>query len=267
MVLGSGTPVADPARLGPATAIVVDDDAPYLFDAGAGVMRGVRAAGLAPEAVGHVFLTHLHSDHTLGLDEMIVGAWTTGRRAAVHIHGPPGTRAMVDHLVAAFDEDRAIRSSGLEGADTGAARVQVHELEPGDAFEEAGVRIVAFAVQHGSWERAYGYRVEGPDRVIVISGDTAPSDAIVEACDGCDVLVHEVYSAAGWREGSEDFRAYHAAFHTSGEELGAIASRARPRLLVLSHLLFFGHAPGELLSEVRASFDGEVVIAEDGEAY
>ena len=266
VVIGSGTPVPDGRRGGPATAIVIDQRA-LLFDTGAGVLRGLARADISPSTVEHVFVTHLHSDHTLGLDEMIFGGWTSGRAVPLEVFGPPGIEAMVTHLRSAFAEDRAIRVNGLEGAEPDGAEVEVEEIAPGLVFGDADVEVAAVSVDHGSWERSFAYRVRGPDRVIVISGDTAPSDAVVEACDGCDVLVHEVYSAAGWRRGPAGFRAYHAAFHTSGEQLGRLAARARPRLLVLTHLLFFGQSPASLLEEVRAGFDGEVVIAEDGATY
>jgi len=266
VVVGSGTPVADPERGGPATLVILGERR-LLFDAGPGVLRGIASAGHDAARVQHIFLTHLHSDHTLGLDEMISGAWTAGREGPLEVHGPPGTRALVASLVAAFAEDRAIRTGGLEAADPSSSEVIVTELEPGVAFDDGALEVRAFAVAHGTWEHAFGYRIAGAGRVVVISGDTSPSDAVVDACAGCDVLVHEVYSAAGWREGPEDFRAYHGAFHTSGEQLGRLAARARPRLLVLDHLLFFGRPPAELLDEVRASFDGDVLIAQDGESY
>lgn len=265
-VIGSGTPIPDPDRGGPATAVVIDGRA-LLFDAGPGVLRGLAAAGVAPDEVEHVFLTHLHSDHTLGLDEMILGAWTAGRDRQLHVHGPPGVASMVEHLEAAFTEDRVLRVEGLENGDPAGAGVEVSEVVEGGVWRDGEVTVTAFEVDHGSWEHALGYRVEGPDRVVVISGDTAPSEAVVRACDGCDVLVHEAYSTAGWRARPEGFRAYHAAFHTSGEQLGRLAARARPRRLVLTHLLFFGQSPAQVLGEVRAGFEGDVVIGEDGESY
>lgn len=268
-VVGSGTPVADPTRGGPSTAVLVGDRA-VVVDAGANVLRGLAAMeidGLAPERVDRVFLTHLHSDHTLGLDELLLGAWVIGRTESLHVYGPPGADAMVDHLRAAFAQDRRVRTEGLEGAHPRGDAAEVHIVEPGVVFEEGDLRVRAFPVSHGSWTHAFGYRIEGPDRVVVISGDTAPSDAVVEACSGCDVLVHEVYSGAAARRGSAQFRAYHGAFHTSAEELGQLAARARPRLLVLTHALFFDSEPSSLLEEVRAGFDGEVVLAEDGAEY
>jgi len=243
-----------------------------LFDTGAGVLRGLAHAGLSPADVEHVFVSHLHSDHTLGLDEMIFGAWTGGREHALHVYGPPEITAMLGHLEAAFSVDRAMRIEGLEGAEPAGLAVRGHEIEPGTVFRDGATEVTAFSVEHGSFDHAFGFRVQGPDRVVVISGDTAPTEAVVEACDGCDVLVHEVYSARGWRRGPEGFRAYHAAFHTSGLQLGQLAARARPRLLVLTHLLFFGQNPSSLLEEIRTGidgvgFEGEVVIAEDGGSY
>lgn len=266
LTIGTGTPIADPDRRGPATAIV-DGDHTLLFDAGAGVLRGLATAGRDPASVEHVFLTHLHSDHALGLDEMILGAWTIGRDRPLHVHGPPGIEAMVEGILEAFAEDRAMRVEGLEGATADGARVVPHVVGEGEVFGEGGVRVRAFRVAHGTWSHAFGYRVEVGGRIVVISGDTAPSDAVVEACDGCDVLVHEVYSTAGWRAGPEGFRAYHAAFHTSGEQLGRLAARARPRRLVLTHVLFFGQPASSVLSEVREGFEGEVVMGEDGGRY
>jgi len=266
IVVGSGTPLADPARGGPATAVAMGERV-LLFDAGAGVLRGLTAAGSDPSRVAHVFVTHLHSDHTVGLDELLFGAWTIGRDRPLVVHGPDGIEPMVAGLQAAFERDVAIRAGGLEGADPRGATARTVVVEPGVVHRERGIRVDAFAVEHGSWEHAYGYRVEGAGRVVVISGDTSPTDAVVDACDGCDVLVHEVYSTAGWRARPEAFRAYHAAFHTSGEQLGRLAARARPRLLVLTHLLFFDQPPAQILEEVRGHFDGEVVIAEDGERY
>jgi len=127
--------------------------------------------------------------------------------------------------------------------------------------------VIAFAVEHGSWEHAYGYRFETPDRTIVISGDTAPTDAVVEACNGCDVLVHEVYCKAGLDQGSAVWQSYHPAHHTSSIELARIAEKARPKLLVLYHLLFLGCSEQQLLNEVRREYRGRVALGRDLAVY
>jgi ribonuclease BN (tRNA processing enzyme) len=122
-------------------------------------------------------------------------------------------------------------------------------------------------VKHGSWDQAFGYRFETPGRTIVISGDTAPTDAIVNACNGCDVLLHEVYAPHRTGDSHEPGEPYFAAFHTSPDELAGIASRARPKLLVLYHQVFHDVPEGDLLQSVRKHYAGAVVSAHDLDVY
>jgi ribonuclease Z len=129
------------------------------------------------------------------------------------------------------------------------------------------VTVTAFRVPHGSWRFAYGYRFDANDRTIVISGDTGPSEAIVDACRGCDVLVHEVYSKKGFDRLDSASRRYHSSFHTSAPELADLALRARPKLLLLTHILFFGESGDEILSEVKSRFGGNVALGEDLRVY
>lgn len=271
VLLGTGTPNADPARSGPATAIVVDDRA-YLVDAGPGVVR--RAAKAAREReidalrvarIEHVFLTHLHSDHTLGLPDLLLTPWVLDRSRPLKVYGPPGTRAMADHIVQAWAEDIDMRIDGLEPRSNAEAhRPVVTEIEPGLVYEDDLVTVYAIPVHHGSWEHAYGFRFEGPDRTIVLSGDATPNESIVEACDGCDVLVHEVYSAERFQTRPPEWQRYHADFHTSTVELADIARRARPGLLVMYHHLFWGTDEAGLLAEVReAGYRGRTVAGAD----
>ncbi len=272
VLLGTGTPNAEPDRWGPALAVVVDG-VPYLVDAGPGVVRRAAAAhaqgveGLAVRGLATVFLTHLHSDHTLGLADLIFTPWTLGRAAPLSILGPPGTQAMAQHLSAAYQEDIRVRVEGSEPANTTGFVVVVREVEAGLVYQDERVRVTAFRVPHGDWPHAFGYRFETPDRTIVVSGDSAPTEAIVEQCRGCDILVHEVYSRAGWEKRPPEWQAYHAASHTSGLELGELASRANPRLLVLTHQLLWGATPEELLEEVRRGFGGTAVYGKDLDVF
>lgn len=265
VILGSGTPIADPDRQGPSVAIVVDGVS-YLVDAGAGVVR--RAAATKIEALRArnmklVFVTHLHSDHTLGYPDLMLSGAVLHRQAPLVAYGPHGLREMTDHLLAAWKKDIELRVNGLEHGDAQAYAVDVHEVAPGVVYRDDKVTVRAFPVKHGSWDEAFGYRFDTPDRSIVFSGDTAPADAIVEACNGCDVLIHEVYSQAGFNTLPPDDRKYHAAFHTSAPELAALATRARAKTLVLHHQLFFGQTESELVGEVRRGFRGDVVSAHD----
>jgi ribonuclease Z len=191
-----------------------------------------------------------------------------GRQKPLRIVGPAGTRAMTDHILAAWAEDIAVRTSGLEQQSPGGYRVDVRESAGGIVYDSAGVRITAFQVPHGTWKSAFGYRIDTPTRRIVISGDTRPSPAVERAAAGADLLIHEVYPAvrlaADPRHGGDAWPKYMRAFHTSDRELGALAARAGPKLLVLYHIVRMGGTDDELLAGVRAGgFTGRTVIGHD----
>jgi ribonuclease Z len=276
VMLGTGTPIPDPDRSGPAVAIIVDSVA-YLFDAGAGVGRRAAAAGRngvkafasrTPNGqpsprFDRIFLTHLHSDHTLGLADAIFTQWIQGRVAPVDIYGPPGTTRLVNGILDGNSEDiqERIHSSGGPSAD--GWKAVVHEIGEGEVFRDERITVTAFAVPHADWKYAFGYRINTPDRVIVLSGDERPSPAIAKQCHECDVLIHEVYSDSGFANLPALRKIYHAHAHTSATQLGDIATEAKPKLLILYHQLFFGSSDETLLAEVRSHFKGQVVSARD----
>ena len=269
IMLGTGMPFPDPKAQGPATAVTVGGRI-FLFDAGPGVERQLTAAGLPVRdgPITALFLTHLHSDHTLGLPDLIFTSWVMGRRKPLPIFGPSGTRAMTEHIIAAWAEDIAIRTDGKERTAPGAYKVDVKEIVGGVVYDSAGVRITAIPVPHGTWKQAFGYRIDAPGKVIVISGDTRPSPALERAAAGVDVLIHEVYPAVRLkveaRPGGASWPGYMHDFHTSDQELGALAARARPKLLVLYHIVRMGGTDEELLAGVSAGgFTGKTVVAHD----
>ncbi|MDX2041651.1 MAG: MBL fold metallo-hydrolase [Acidobacteriota bacterium] len=272
VMLGTGTPNADPDKSGPAVAVVVND-VPYVVDAGPGVVRRAAAAarngvkGLSVEKLRRLFLTHLHSDHTVGLPDFIFTPAVLERDAPLEIYGPPGTKRMTDLILKAFSEDIAVRLKGLEPAKPRGYDVRTQDVKPGVIYKDANVTVKAFAVKHGSWKHAYGYRFESADRVIVISGDCAPSESIIEACNGCDVLVHEVYSTAGFARRPLEWQRYHSNFHTSSKELAEIAAKAKPKLLVLYHQLLWGATKEQLLEEIGKGYTGKVVFGNDLDVY
>jgi ribonuclease BN (tRNA processing enzyme) len=265
--LGTGTPLPNPERSGPATAVVVGTRV-FLFDAGAGVMRRAAAAGLPIDGVTAAFITHLHSDHTLGLPDLMLTSWVMGRSTPMPIHGPPGLKRMTDHLLAAWAEDTVVRVQGLERGRPGGYRVLARETRGGVVYDSDGVKITAIRVPHGEWEYAFAYRVEARGRRIVISGDTRPSDALERAAAGVDILVHEVYPetriATENRPGGELWPRYLREVHTSDVELGKLAASAKPRLLLLTHVLFMGASEQEVLDGIRrGGFAGPTVFAKD----
>jgi ribonuclease Z len=271
IMLGTGTPVPSPERSGPATAVVVGRRV-FLFDAGPGVMRRAAAAGLPIDGVTAAFITHLHSDHTLGLPDLLLTSWVMGRAAPMRLHGPPGLRRMTDHLLAAWSEDTAVRIQGLERGRPGGYRVDVRETTGGVVYDSGGVRVTAIRVPHGNWEHAFAYRVDTPRRSVVISGDTRVSDALERAAAGVDVLIVEAYletrAAPEPRPGGELWPQYLREFHISDTDVGRLASIAKPGLLVLSHVLFMGGNDAELLAGIRrGGYAGRVVIAKDLDRY
>jgi ribonuclease Z len=284
VMLGTGTPIPDPDRSGPGVAIVVDSVA-YLFDAGAGIVRRASAAGrngvkaFAPRGAStqtsgqpsprfdRVFLTHLHSDHTLGLADVIFTPWIQGRAAPLDVYGPVGTRRLVDGILDGNAEDIAERLNAPGGPSADGWKTVVHEIDEGVVFKDSRITVRAFGVPHAGWKHAFGYRVETPDRVIVLSGDTRSDSHAADECRGCDVLIHEVYSNSGFATIPPVRQAYHSQAHTSATQLGDIATRAKPGLLILYHQLFFGATDETLLTEVRSRFAGRVVSARDLDVY
>ncbi len=267
VLLGTGCPGPDPERSGPAVAIVVNDR-PYLVDFGPGVVRRAAAAydkgvrGLATHLLNRGFLTHLHSDHTIGYPDLMLTPWVCGRDEPLEVYGPPGLRHMTEHLLLAYEADIHQRLHGLEPANETGFQVQAHEVVPGLVYRDPHVEVHAFEVWHGTWP-AYGYKFICPDRTIVISGDTCMHENVITAATGCDVLIHEVCSGEGvlWR--SPEWREYHSSYHTLGHELAEVATRAQPKLLVLTHQLFQGVSEADLLREVREGYSGAVVSGKD----
>lgn len=275
LVLGSGMPAADPDRFGPAVAIVSNGTA-YLVDCGSGVVRRAAAAArngvpeLAAKELNIAFITHLHSDHTIGYPDLILSSWVLGRDGPLNVYGPAGLKDMTAHILEAWKKDIDVRTHGLEGHKS-PPLVQVHEIHPGVVYKDANVKVTAFLVKHGSWDEAFGYRFDAPDRSIVLSGDTAPADSVAQACNGCDVLLHEMYDDS-MASSSSDRGApsldYFSAFHTNPEELAAIAGKAHPKLLVLYHQMGRPVVDGHMLDAVRAAgYKGAVVSAHDLDVY
>ena len=273
VILGTGTPAANPDASGPAVAIVVNGAA-YLVDCGPGVVRRAAAAerkgiaALKVQNIKTVFITHLHSDHTLGYPDLIFSPWVLGRTEPLEVYGPRGLQSMTEHLEKAWEKDIDVRTNGLGQVNKTGYQVHVHEIEPGVVYQDKNVTIRAFLVPHGSWDQAFGYRFETSDRTIVLSGDTGPTDAIAKACHGCDVLLHEVYGEATVATQTPDRQKYFHAYHTSTGELAKEAAEAKPGLLVLYHQMYWSPATdAQLLDEVKQHYAGKVVSARDLDVY
>ena len=278
VLLGTGTPAATPDRSGPATAIVVNDTA-YLVDFGPGVVRRASAAAagtgimaLQPTRLQIAFVTHLHSDHTVGFADLIFSPWTLGRRVPLEVYGPRGLKEMSSHLIEAYrvDIDTRTNADGNQRSFPDGYKVNAHEIIAGVVYKDTNVTVTAFATKHAM--ESYGYRFDTPDKSIVISGDTNPTQATVDACRGCDVLIHEVHTGA-WLAARPEaggappgtFRRFSEKYHTTTEQLAEIAQRAKPRLLILYH--YNSLTPEELQSDMMKHYSGQFVIGRDLDIY
>ena len=273
VVLGAGAPAPDPERSGPALAVVVNGRA-YLVDCGPGIVRRAAAAfqkdgikALDVTSLSIVFITHLHSDHTLGYPDLIFSPWVMGRAEVLQAYGPHGLKSMTRHIERAWTEDIRVRREGLEQANATGYKVDVHEIKPGVVYRDENVTVTAFLVKHGTWKEAYGYAFETKDRKIVISGDTAPADAVVKACNGCDVLLHEVYNARGEQLQIPHWGKYFRSFHTSPAELADIARRAHPKLLVVYHQVLLSLPEEDLAQQIGKEYSGKWVMGKDLGVY
>ena len=249
-MLGTGTPRPDPDRSGPATAIVVNDT-PYLIDFGPGVIRrvtaayekGVTALGYGGVNIKTAFLTHLHSDHTVGYPDLIFTPWVMGRKEPLEVYGPKGIKAMTEHVLKAWEVDIDVRTNGINQHSSIGCRVNAHEIAPGVIYQDANVTVTAFPARHEDMVDSFSFRFDTPDRVIVISGDTTPTQALIDHSRGCDVLVHEAYSMESFHKrlaalaGIPPTRP-HIVSRTGGDR-----QLVKPGLLVLYHRSNAGGAP------------------------
>ena len=280
ILLGTGTPRPDPERSGPATAILVNDT-PYLVDFGPGVVRRAAAAyqkgirGFGPGVVNlrTVFLTHLHADHTAGYPDLILTPWIMGRKEPLEVYGPKGLNNMTRHVLAAWKVDIENRVRGIDRLPAVGCSVNVHEINSGKIYEDQNLCVTAFRAHHGELKNSFGFRFETADKTIVISGDTAPTESLIENCNGCHVLIHEAYSKKTYKKVSRKWQAYRRSYHTSSKELALLAARTKPELLIIYHRSNPGAAIGlpnpetDLLNEVRRAYKGNVVVGHDLDVF
>lgn len=272
VLLGTGTPIPEIGSMGPASAVVTGGRA-YLVDAGAGVVRQAQAAfekgtpELQSDQLNIVFITHLHSDHTLGYPDLIFTPWVVGADQGLEVYGPPGIKKMTYHILEAWKDDLYIREKSKDPNQAIANKIRVHEIAPGQIYKDHAVTVTAIPVKHGEWEHVYGFKFVTADRTIVISGDTTPTKSIINACNGCDILLHEVYSHSGFQMGPPSWKKYHSSYHTSTLELAKLAKSAKPKHLILYHKLFFGQTDDGLVKEITDHYDGNVSLGNDLDVY
>ncbi len=248
-----GTGFVQPAmdRFGPSTLVEAGGEK-LLFDCGRGCLQRLTQLGVPLKDVNKLFITHFHSDHLVGIDDLWLTGWIRGRSdVPLEVWGPPGTRAMMENLVKAFDLDIQIRRTA---ANSEGIKVTVHEIKEGVVYERGGVKVTAFDIAHGNIKPALGFRVDYRGRSIAMSGDTAVSENLIRFSRGVDLLIHEV--SASPQTG--------VAVHVTPEEAGQVFDRVKPKLAVYSHIILPPNfTPGDLVARTRQTYKGPLEVGED----
>jgi ribonuclease BN (tRNA processing enzyme) len=272
ILLGTGGgPTPKPNRAAPAQAIVVGDNV-YVIDAGNGVARQLVLAGIKLSAIRALFLTHHHSDHNADFGNLLMLAWATNLTRPVSLIGPPPLARMTSQFLAMNDYDIRTRIAD-EGRPPLAPLLRPREISrPGLVHADDQVRVTAALVDHPPVRPAFAYRFDTSDRSIVISGDTAPSPALIALAKGADVLVHEVMHLPALdplianESNAPRLRQHLLDSHTTSEQVGKVATQAGVRTLVLTHFVPGGvpTVPEETwLAAVRPHFAGRIVVGHD----
>ena len=272
VLLGTaGGPTINAQRQGIGTLVIAGAET-LLFDAGRGVTTSMARLSINASSVTKVFVTHLHSDHVISLPELWLFPWASGRKVPLQVWGPDGTRSMMDHLQKAFAFDVHIRRDVDEKFSADGIKIVATDIREGIVYEANGVTVQAFTVDHGPVKPSFGYRVEYRGHVVVLSGDTKPSDNLVRHSHGVDVLIYEVGRSkqdpaligrldevlpSGITRRQAKTIAEH---HTDASEAAAVFQQINPKLVVFSHA---NPPASETLTTVRKTYTGRVEFGVD----
>jgi len=261
-LLGTGTPQPIMDRFGPSTLVQAGSEA-LLFDAGRGCLQRLKQVGLPYDKLNALFLTHLHSDHIVGIPDLWLTGWLVSKRTLpLNIYGPEGTAEMIRNLQKAFAFDIKMRIEDDKAMEEG-SRLSVNEIQEGTIYEKNGVRVIAFRVDHYPVVPAFGYRIEYMGHSVVLSGDTRYSENLIRFAKGTDLLIHEVVIAPDTL-GKSDPKYNIWAHHTTAEQAGKTFNEVKPKLAAYSHISkLYGRDEQELLRRSKANYAGPVIIGED----
>ena len=263
-LLGTGSPQPRMDRFGPSILVEAGKEK-LLFDCGRGATQRIEQHKVPFAEVDALFLTHLHSDHVVGIPDLWLTGWVRGRKVPLRVWGPEGTKEMMSYLEQAYQFDIHIRRDVDEKLPSQGVVVVVKDIEQGVVYEHGGIKVTAFAVDHGLVKPALGYRIDFAGHSAVVSGDTRYSENLVRFSEGADVLIHEVIDPDTFRlknpaASSERVQGI-VAHHTTPEQAGKVFARVKPKLAVYSHIV-----PGDttdLIPLTRKTYSGPLEVGED----
>ena len=269
--LGTGAPRPSFERYGPSILVEAGDQR-LLVDPSWGLRERLMQVGSFEllSGIDHVLITHLHFDHTIGFTDVWLTGWLFGRRVPLTVQGPEGTTAMMGHFRQAYDWD--IETRLLVGIPGEGIKINATDVSPGVIYEHRGLKVTAFEVDHmpvdietrellDFWGETFGYRFDYLGRSLVLSGDTRPSDNLVEHSRGVDVLVHEAQYPSPGASAEAKLANVSLSVHTEPKDAGVIFERAKPRMAVYSHLI-----PPQVTAEALKAatpYDGPLTVAHD----
>lgn len=269
VLLGTGGGPRPTSTRFPTSQAILVDDKMIVVDCGNGVAKQLVHAGLSPRDLDYLLVTHHHVDHSADLGYLPLASWIEGRAEEISVYGPPPTVDSFEAILAGYSEDIEKRTAST-GRPPFRPLIKVRDIEtPGDIVSEGDLQISCAFVDHPPFEIALGFRINYQGKSVVVSGDTAPCEALIDLARGADILIHEVVhpSAIAQLEQGTNASAIAAHMkknHTMLEDVGSIAQRAGVRTLVLSHLVpHNGVSTEEWIEPVAETFDGKIIVGED----
>jgi ribonuclease Z len=263
-LLGTGNPRPSIDRFGPSILVEAGKET-LLFDCGRGATIRLSQAGIPFSSVTALFLTHLHSDHVVGVPDLWLTGWIMGRDVPLQVWGPAGTTDMLKHLKEAYAFDIHVRRDVDEQLPPQGAGLTGKDIDEGVVYENNGVKVTAFRVDHGLVKPALGYRIDYHGHSVVLSGDTRPSDNLVKFARGTDLLVHEVFDPEAYHDVNNSLTTVQRDrvrnHHTTPEEAGRIFTRVAPKMAVYSHIV-----PPDVpnvIPHTRKTYSGPLEVGED----